>query len=72
MERIDNAQIRGALARLTPEQRQVIRIEISEGWENESVCAGARKPVGAIKALQHRALDALRRKLLPKKEDLYG
>ena len=72
MERIDNAQIRGALARLTPEQRQVLVLKYLEGWENESVAQALEKPVGAIKALQHRALEALRRVLLSQKEEMYG
>ena len=57
-------QVRLALRSLTPDQRQVIILRFLEGWENEEVAVALEKPVGAIKALQHRALNALRRLLL--------
>ena len=62
-------QVRGALVGLTPDQRQVIVLKYLEGWKNEAVALAIKKPVGAVKALQHRALDALRRALLPPKEE---
>ena len=62
-------QVRGALVGLTPEQRQVIVLKYLEGWKNEAVALAIKKPVGAVKALQHRALDALRRALLPEREE---
>jgi RNA polymerase sigma-70 factor (ECF subfamily) len=34
-----------------------------EGWEFDEIAATMQKPVGAIKALQHRAIDALRKLL---------
>jgi RNA polymerase sigma-70 factor (ECF subfamily) len=58
-------QVRLALRTLTPDQRQVIILRFIDGWENEQVAAALEKPVGAIKALQHRAVNALRRFLLP-------
>lgn len=61
-------ELRAALTRLTPEQRQVIMLRFIEGWENEAVAATLQKPVGAIKALQHRALASLRRILQYDKE----
>ncbi|NMB89465.1 MAG: sigma-70 family RNA polymerase sigma factor [Chloroflexi bacterium] len=72
VKRIDQIQVRGALACLTPDQRQVIVLKYLEGWENESVARALEKPVGSIKSLQHRALEALRRMLLPHKEEMYG
>lgn len=54
-------RVRMALRMLTPEQRQVIILRFYENWENEEVSAAVQKPVGAVKALQHRALSALRR-----------
>ena len=51
------------------EQRQVVVMKYVEGWENEAVAAQLEKPVGSIKALQHRALEALRRILLPAREE---
>jgi RNA polymerase sigma-70 factor, ECF subfamily len=69
-ERIDVKQIRSALACLTPEQREVIVLKYLEGWENELIAKILEKPVGAVKSLQHRALEALRRVLLTEKEDV--
>jgi RNA polymerase sigma-70 factor (ECF subfamily) len=54
-------QIRDALAFLTPDQRQVIILKYLEGWKNDAIALAMNKPVGAIKALQHRALEALHR-----------
>ncbi len=58
--------MRLALRSLTPDQRLVVSLKFLEGWENERVAASLNKPVGAVKALQHRALQALRRILDPK------
>jgi RNA polymerase sigma-70 factor (ECF subfamily) len=63
-EKMEQIQVRAALYRLTPDQRQVIMLRFIEGWENEAVAAALGRPVGAVKALQHRALSALRRMLL--------
>ncbi len=62
--RLEQQQVRSALRSLTPDQRQVITLRFVEGWENGEVAAALGKPVGAIKALQHRALLMLRRILL--------
>jgi RNA polymerase sigma-70 factor, ECF subfamily len=56
--------VRIALRMLTLEQRQVIGLRFYENWENEEVSAAVQKPVGAVRALQHRALGALRLWLL--------
>ena len=55
------AQVRAALRCLTPDQRQVVMLKFFENLDNEAVAAVLNRPVGAIKSLQHRALDALRR-----------
>jgi RNA polymerase sigma-70 factor (ECF subfamily) len=68
-ENIQLDQIRAALAYLTPEQRQVLVLKYLEGWDNEAVAARLDKPVGSVKALQHRALNSLRRLLLPAREE---
>ncbi len=62
-------RVRLALRALTPEQRQVIVLRFLEGFENEAVAAALGKPVGAVKALQHRALEALRRLLVAIEEE---
>ena len=56
-------QVRSALALLTPDQRQVIMLKYLEDWENEEIARALDKPVGAIKSLQHRAIESLRRLL---------
>lgn len=54
-------QLRGALQRLSPDQQQVIALKFLEGLSNEQVALIMGKSVGAIKALQHRALSTLQR-----------
>jgi RNA polymerase sigma-70 factor (ECF subfamily) len=61
---LEQEQVRLALRALTPEQRQVVALRFVEGWNNEEVALALEKPVGAVRALQHRALATLRR-LLP-------
>ncbi|MEW5870583.1 MAG: RNA polymerase sigma factor [Chloroflexota bacterium] len=63
-QRQEQQRVRAALATLTPDQRQVVVLKFLEGWRNEEIARSMGKPVGAIKSLQHRALDALRRTLV--------
>ncbi len=60
---MEQDEVRAALAKLTPDQRQVIILKYLEGLENDEVAAALGKPIGAVKSLQHRALAALRRLL---------
>lgn len=60
--------VRRALSELTPEQRQVIVLKFLEDWQNREIAEAIEKPIGAVKALQHRGLNALRRVLLSEKE----
>jgi RNA polymerase sigma-70 factor (ECF subfamily) len=62
---IERQQLRDALMDLTPDQRQVIVLKFIEGWSNEAIARVVDKPIGAVKSLQHRALDSLRRILQP-------
>ena len=55
--------VRAALAKLTPDQRQVIVLKYIEGWRNREIAQALEKPMGAVKALKHRAVNALRRHL---------
>lgn len=67
-------QVRAALARLTDEQRQVVSLKFYEGWDNADIAAALKKPVGAVKSLQVRALASLRRLLVaaePEKESTH-
>jgi len=61
MLREEQARLRAALAKLTPEQQQVIALKYLEEWENEQVARALDKPIGAVKSLQHRALASLKR-----------
>ncbi len=61
-------RLRAALMLLTPDQRQVIVLKFLNGWENDTIARAIQKPVGAVKALQHRALGSLRRMLLSERE----
>ena len=62
-EDLEREGVRRALAKLTPEQRQVIVLRFIEEWEYPEISRAMNKPVGAIKALQHRGLGSLRRQL---------
>lgn len=65
---LNSEAVRRALAELTPEQRQVIVLKYLEDWQNKEIAEAIDKPVGAVKALQHRGLNALRRVLLKETE----
>lgn len=72
VERVENSleaeKARAALKLLTPEQRQVIVLKFLEELDNREVAEALGKPVGAVKALQHRAIKALRRILVMETE----
>ncbi len=68
---LQQESLRQALRALTPEQRQVVSLRFIEGWENEEVAQALQKPVGAVKALQHRAIHSLRRLLHIEQEGAY-
>src|SRR4030066_1051969 len=57
---MESQQLRAALTLLTPDQRQVIVLKYLDDWENEAIAQTLHKHIGAVKALQHRALAALR------------
>jgi RNA polymerase sigma-70 factor, ECF subfamily len=66
MERhTQQTRVRQALCMLTPDQRQVVVLKYLEDFDHAEIAHMMNKPVGAIKSLQHRALDALRRLLEP-------
>lgn len=60
-EHFQQNRLRNALRMLTEDQRQVIALRFLEEMENEEVAAVMQKEVGAVKALQHRAVASLRR-----------
>ena len=51
--------LRRAILRLTPEQRQVICLKFIEGYSNSEIATMMDKKEGAIRALQYRALRSL-------------
>lgn len=53
---LENKELRAAIQRLTPEQQQVVRLRFFEGMSNEEVAQVMGLTVGAVKAMQHRAL----------------
>jgi RNA polymerase sigma-70 factor, ECF subfamily len=63
-EQFEREQVRAALLRLPPEQRQVIELRFLEDWPHEAVARALGKSSEATRALQHRALAALRRMLI--------
>lgn len=63
---IRQKQVREAVRHLTPDQQQVILLKYLEDWSNEEVAEALRKPVGAVKSIQHRALRSLYRLLTEK------
>jgi len=60
-EKIEQQRVRAMLSQLTPDQRQVILLKYYEGWENVEIAAAIQKPVGAVKALLHRAIKQLQK-----------
>ena len=65
---LEEQQVLTALQLLTPDQRQVVVLKYIEGWQNKEIAQALDKPVGAIKSLQHRALNTLRRILTREQE----
>jgi len=59
--RLRQAQMREAILQLTSDQQQVIIFKYLHEWKNEEIAQELRKPVGAVKSLQHRALASLKR-----------
>jgi RNA polymerase sigma-70 factor, ECF subfamily len=56
-------QVREAMTRLTPDQQHVIALRFSQELSLEETAQMMGKSVGAVKVLQFRALEALRRVL---------
>lgn len=67
-QRQKQARMRAALGRLTPDQRLVISLRFIEGLAQESVAQALGKPLSAVKSLQHRGLQSLRRMLVNDEE----
>jgi RNA polymerase sigma-70 factor (ECF subfamily) len=64
MERdIEQQRLRSALQRLPSDQRQVVELRFLEDWSHEQVAAALGKTEEATRALQYRAMNALKRLL---------
>ncbi len=61
---LDRERLRRALACLTPQQQEVLALRYGEGLTARETARILDKTVGAVEALQHRALAALKRVLL--------
>jgi len=59
-QKLDRQRVRAALLQLSPEQRQVIELRYLEDWSHYEVATALGKTVEATRALQHRAIEALR------------
>ena len=59
-QNLQRREVQSALAMLTPDQRQVIVLKFLEDWDNQEIARVLDKPVGAVKSLQHRALNTLK------------
>jgi RNA polymerase sigma-70 factor (ECF subfamily) len=67
-DRLSRQDLQTAISRLTPNQQEVLALRFGEQLATKEVAEIMEKSVGAIEALQHRALAALRRMLLETKE----
>lgn len=63
MRRLANDRVAATLARLTPDQRDVIFLRVIAGLPIEEVASVLGKQPGAVKSLQRRGLDAIRREI---------
>ncbi len=61
--RLDRQRVWDAVERLSPEQKEVVLLRLSGGLSSPEIAAIVGKTVGAVKALQHRALGALAKML---------
>jgi len=63
LQREEITRMRQAFQHLPSLQQQVINLRFGEGLSLEEVAQVTEKTVGAVKALQHRAIEALRKML---------
>lgn len=64
-ERDRAARLREALKGLTPEQEEVLVLRFILGFGINEVAEITRRPAGAVKSMQHRALASLQQRLSP-------
>lgn len=61
LRRLGTERVRRLCAQLPPDQRDVLLLRMAAGMTLEETATALGKSVGAVKALQHRAVEALRR-----------
>jgi len=62
-DRLSRQRLHAAISRLTPDQQQVLALRFGEQLTSREAAEVMDKTTGAVEALQHRALAALRRLL---------
>jgi RNA polymerase sigma-70 factor (ECF subfamily) len=62
-QQLSHERLGAAIRRLTPDQQQVLALRFGQGLTARETADIVQKSVGAIEALQHRALASLRRVL---------
>ena len=65
----DSQVLRGALAKLTPLQQEVVVLRFLEGFSTEEIARIVGKRAGTVRGIQFRAIGALRQ-LIPSREAL--
>lgn len=60
---LDQARVRAAIQRLRPEQQQVVTLRFLENLGHREIAEALGKSEGAVRVIQHRALEQLRRLL---------
>jgi RNA polymerase sigma-70 factor (ECF subfamily) len=65
MDSLGQAGMLTLIARLSPEQRQVLTLKFLFGFANAEVAGILGKTEGAVKSLQHRALATLQKHVAP-------
>jgi len=68
MQNMEQERVRSALSRLPAEQRLVIALRFLEERSHEEIATVLGKTAEASRALQHRALETLRRMLVEREE----
>jgi RNA polymerase sigma-70 factor (ECF subfamily) len=63
-QNLENERVRRALMQLPSDQRRVVMLRVFDDWSHEDVSTALGKTVESTRALQHRALAALRRLLM--------
>lgn len=67
-ERLDWERAIGAMRELTPDQQEILTLKFIEGLDNREIVEVTGKSEGAIRAIQFRALSALRAILQPEEK----